>query len=123
MDCFVALAPRNDGAIPQPALATPAIQPLQNRRVHLARIGVAEIIDLAIGHVGAGRGQKLIGLPRDLAARRKCFFRSPEASLARYGRRGECCELPLFPDFDGTPPFGGRLHTNKRVAKWIMVKN
>src|SRR4029079_19235723 len=37
-------------------------QPGQYRRIHLARIGVAEIVNLAIGHVSAGGRQYSMGL-------------------------------------------------------------
>ena len=48
---------RSAGIASCDAAASVPVQPGQYRRVDLARIGVAEIVDLAIGDVGAGRGQ------------------------------------------------------------------
>ena len=46
-----------------PSLAT---QPVQHRRVHLAGIAMAEIVELAVGHIGARCRQHLMRLPRHL---------------------------------------------------------
>src|SRR4051812_11423298 len=39
------------------------LQPVQNLRVDLARIGVTEVVELPIGHGGAGQRQGLLRLP------------------------------------------------------------
>src|SRR4029453_5517208 len=51
----------NEGHFAIPGRSFP-VHPVQHRHIHLARIGMAEIVELAIGHIGACGRQCLLGL-------------------------------------------------------------
>ena len=80
----------------------------RDRRVHLARIAMAEIVELAVGDVGAGRRQRIAASAAPPAPET-----SSRAGHARYGSAGRA----VFPRRPSPPSADERWPTTG--ARWV----